>query len=110
MEGIVKADDGGAAGRLPHDLDGVFYRLRAAVDQQRFLGKGAGRDFAEPAGELDVTLGQHHRAPGVNQPLRLLADGLDHPGMAVTDVHHADAGREVDIGVPVHVGEHGAAP
>jgi len=45
---------------------------------------------------------------GVDQSVGLLPNGGEHTGMAVADVQYADAGGEVDIPVPIDVGEAGA--
>jgi hypothetical protein len=46
----------------------------------------------------------------VREALSLVPDRLDHARVRVTDVHAADAAGEVDVRVPVDVGDGRAAP
>ena len=62
----------------------------------------------EPFGERDVGLVRGHRETHVCEPVELLADRLDHAGMPVTGVDHADAAAEVDEAVAVGVGQDGS--
>ena len=54
------------------------------------------RERSEPLCELDVPRVGDDREVGVDEPRRLLLDRLDDAWMAVADVAHADAAREVD--------------
>ena len=65
MEGVFKGDDGGPARVRAGDFDGVFHGFRAAVGQNRFLGKVARRVVVQPLGDFDVAFIRRHHEAGM---------------------------------------------
>ena len=108
VESVLEAENRLSPGEVARHLHRVLDRLGAAVDEEGALLVGAGRHAVEPFGELDVGLVRGHRETHVGEPVELLADRLDHAGVPVTGVDHADAAAEVDEAVAVGVGQDGS--
>ena len=108
MEAVLEAEDRLPAREVAGDLHRVLHRLGAAVDEERALLVGAGREPVEPLGQLDVRLVGGDGEADVGEPVELGAHRLDHAGMAVAGVDDADAAAEVDEAVAVRVRQHGA--
>ena len=107
MERGLERDHRGTTGRDPRDLDGVLDCLCARIEERRSRRACERSDGAEALGELDVRLVRHDREVGVDEPRSLLLDRLDDARVAMADVDHSDAAREVDEGVAVDVRDRG---
>ena len=98
-----------ALGVVAGQLERGFDRLGAGVAVVNAVRPGHGRDFRQPLGQRDhafvVEIGARH----VDQFARLLLDGGDHIGMAMSGRGHGDAGGEIEEFVAVHVRDHDAA-
>ena len=95
-------------GGPPRDLDRVFDRLRARVEQRRLADAGNRRDLAQLARQRHVRLvGRDHEA-AVLQALELRARRLDHARGRVPAVHAPDATGQIQEHVAVDVGESGS--
>ena len=108
MKAVLEADDGLPAGERAGRLDRVLDRLRPAVQEEGPLGVIARGERVQPLGQRDIGLVARHREADVEIAVELLADRVQHRGMAVPDVDHADPAAEVDEPIAVHVGKHGA--
>ena len=109
MERILHHHDGGTAGVLAGDLDGVLNGFGAGVDQYALLGKVARSVFVELLAHLDVVGVRGGGEVGVGELSHFLPHGRDDFRRAVADTGHGDAGGKVDEAVAVHVGDGGAA-
>ena len=105
VEGVVKGDERLPARGIAGDLDGVLDSLGPGVHKERALGKVARRKGIEALGQPEVGLVAEEPEAHVRIEVGLLLDGLDHFGVAMTDIHHADAGREVDVLTALDVGD-----
>ena len=105
MEGALEGDDARPSRREPRDLDGVLDGLGARVEERRARRACERRQLAETLGELDVAGVGDDREVGVDKPRSLLLDRLDDVRVAVADVAHTDAAREVHERVAVDVGD-----
>ncbi len=105
VEPRLEGHDGLAPRGEARDLDGVLDGLGARVEERGPGGAAQGREVPEPLGELDVHAVGDDREVRVDEARRLLLNRLDHAWVAVADVAHADAAREVDERVAVHVGD-----
>ena len=103
VETAVEADDAAAAGGGPRDLDGVFQRLGAGIDQHGLALAARGGDFTQALAELHVGCVRHHRLAGVHDLVELALGGLDHLRVAMPQVQDADTAAEVDEAVAVRV-------
>ena len=104
MEGAVKRDHCRAAGGATHDLQRIFRRFRAAVGEHA-ADRVVHRDkCGKTIHQLDVGRVRCGIKRIVGQPGRLVANRLDHTGMAVAEVEHTNAADKIDIafarGVP----------
>src|SRR5207247_6225354 len=90
------------------DLDRSLVRLRPAVRKKHLLGVLAGGELREPLREAGLDVVVEVRPREMGELSDLLPDRLDHPLVAVPDVHDRDPAAEVDVGVPVDVLDHGA--
>ncbi len=109
VEGVLEGDDGLAPRGVAGDLDGVLDRLGAGVHEEGALGEVAGSVAVELLGQLQVGLVAEQAEAHVRVEVGLLLDGLDHLGVAVADVHDADAGGEVDVLPALDVGDDGVS-
>ncbi len=103
VEGAVEGDDARAVGVGAGDLHGVLGGLDAGRQQERLV-RTAGNQRVEPRRQLHVAVVAGHLEAGVHQGVELAFYGLDHAGMAMPGVEHADAADEVEVlaalGVP----------
>ena len=94
MVGPVAGEHLVAAGVVPSELDRVLDRLGPAEREEHLVevaGQDLGELLAEPAADL--------RCEGrldVLEPGRLLGDRVDHPAVAVADVHRHELAVEVE--------------
>jgi hypothetical protein len=108
VETVLKAHHSLPAGIMSRHFDCVFDGLGSAVHQKRPLRVTTGSDTVEPLGELDIGLVGSHWKAHMGKLVELALDRVDHLGVPVTRVHHADASAEVDEPVAVNVGQHRA--
>ena len=108
VEAAVEGDHRRPARIGARELDGVLDGLGARVEEGCLEVAPDGNELEETLGERDVVLVGNDREVGVGEALDLLLRCLDHPRVRVADVEAADAAREVDEGVPVHVRDRGA--
>jgi len=108
VEGVFETDHGRAPGVSARDLDGVLDRLCAARQQQRFLGRAAGRQRVQLFGEPHVALVRRHHEAGVQEAIRLRMQRGDHARLAMPGIETADAAREIEVAVAVHILDDGA--
>ena len=109
MECVLHHYDGGTAGVLAGDLDGVLNGFGAGVDQHALLGEVARRMFGKLLAHFDVVGVRSGGEVGVGELGHFLLHGRDDFRRAVADAGHGDAGSEIDETVAVHVGDGGAA-
>ena len=108
---VVESQIQRAFGLVAGQLDGRLDRLGSRVGQESPLLAGAGSDIGQLLGYRRLLLIVKVGAAGVDQPLGLLLDGLDHIVMAMTGGHRGDPGDEVQIAVPVGILQiHALAP
>ena len=109
VEGAQKGDHLLALGVIARQFQRALDRLRAGVAVVDLVRPGHGSDLRQPLGErhhaLVVKVGARH----VDQFARLLLNGGDDLGMAVTGGGHGDAGGEIEEFVAVHVFDDDAA-
>ena len=90
-------------GVFARQLDRALVGLSAGVAQERATAEAR---LAEPLGQLHRRL-RVEEIRGVHEPPRLLAEGLDHLGMAVAQGVDRDPGQEVEIALSLVVPEVG---
>ncbi len=98
-----KADHGGSARVFARQLHRVLHSLGAAVGEQCFFRKRAGRDFVQQFRQGHIRLVGGNQRAGMNERFGLLLDGLDHRRGRVTHGQHTDATRQIDERVSIHV-------
>ena len=103
MERAEERDGPRPAGVPAGQLQARFERLGPAVGEEDALGPGAGREFRQLLGQVDLRLIVEIGAGHVQQLVGLVLDGGDDFGMAVPGRRHRDAGREVEEEIAVHV-------
>ena len=108
VEGLRVAEDGLPPGGLARELDRVLDRLRPGVEQHRLGGPAVRQDAHELLAQGDIGLVRGHVDARVDEAGRLLLDRAHDVRVAVPDVHHADAAREIDEVRAVGVHETGA--
>jgi hypothetical protein len=82
---------------FPCQLDGCFNRLRTRIAEEDFIGKTV---LNKEPRKLD--LGFYMVIVGdVNKPLRLLLEGDDDAGMAMTEYIYGHSPHEIEILLPV---------
>ena len=108
MEATLEGDHRGASCEEPCQLDGVLDRLRAGVEERRPHAAADRDEGGESLRELDVPRVGDDGEIGVEKPRDLLRNGVEHTGMAVTDVDHTDSAGEIDEHISVDVGDRGA--
>ena len=96
-------------GVIARQLQRDFNRLRAGVAVVDLVRPRHGSDLRQPLGQRDHALVVKIRARHVDQFGRLLLNGGDHVGMAVSGRGDGDAGGEIEELVAVHVRDHDAA-
>ena len=110
VEGAEEGDVELALGVPARQLEGGLDRLGAGVPEIDAVDALPGRQRGELLRERDlrrvVEVGPGH----VQQPVGLVLDGRDDPGVAVARGVDGDAGREVQEPVPVHVLDPQALP
>ena len=104
----IKGNHPGTTGGMTRDLYGVFHGLGPAVEKRCPFFKGARRDLDKFFGQGHVRFVHAYMKTGVNVFAALRFNGLDHPGVAMAHVHHADAPGEIDEFPPLHIGDHGS--
>ena len=107
VESVFEGDDPRALCVGAGDLDCVLDGFGAAVHEQRFLRKLAGRDFVHALGEPDVTFVGRDLHAGVQEVVELSVHGGDYRLLAMADIEAADAAGEIDVAVAVDVFEPG---
>ncbi len=105
VEGVFEGDDRGALGVGAGDLHCIFDGLSAAVHEESFLRKLAGRDLVHALGEFDVAFVGRNLDAHVEELIELALDGFDDVLLAVAGVGAADTSGEVDVAVAVDVFE-----
>ena len=103
MVAAGEGDDARAAGGSAGDFHGVLNGFGAGGDQQRLLGRVTGGERVQLLGQFDVRAVGHDLKAGVGVVIFLRLGGLDHLGVTVPRVQHADAADEVDVAVAFHV-------
>ena len=89
--------DGGTPGVGACDLDGVFDGFGTGVEKDGLVRPGATDESAQARGEFDIRLVHGDLEAGVDVTLELSLNGFGDAGMAVADVHDAQAAGEIEI-------------
>ena len=82
------------------DLERVLVGLRAPIGKEEGVDIARG-DLGKLCAQLRARLGRHAARHHVAELRGLCLDGLDHPRIAVADVHRHQLAVEVDVALPV---------
>ena len=94
----IAGDDLVPPGKEAGNLDGILGCLSAAVGEEKRVNV-ARSDFRELGAQSGAGLGRHERI-SIGQRGGLLADGLDHPLIAMADVYAHQLAVEIDEALP----------
>ena len=97
----------GPSGVRAGDLHRVLHRFGAAVHEQSFLGKFAGRDLVHALGQAHIVFVGRHLNAGMQKTFELALDCIHHRLAAMTHVEAADAAGKIQVAVAVNVFEPG---
>ena len=107
--GVIKRDNCLLLGVGPSDLDRVFDRFRAGVEQHAAFLIVARGELVELLGNSDVTLVRSDHEAGVGEQLHLISDGCHYARRTVSDRGHSNPRAEVDQAIAVDIDDHTAA-
>src|SRR5260221_5762476 len=105
MERILEANHCGTLGVSARDLNCVFHRLRAGIDDDGFLRTFPRCQRVQLFRQCDVAFVRSHRKTEVQVLLELLAQCRYYARRAVTDVETANPACKIEIAIAVDVFE-----
>src|SRR5215210_6892968 len=108
MEAMLEAHHGWPAGEMPRNLDRIFHRLGAAIEQDRSLRVITRCHPIQTFSQHHVRFIGGHWKADVGVALELLPNRADHGCMPVAGVHHPDSTAKIDQPVSVHIGDNRA--
>ncbi len=109
MKGVFERHHRLPAGRAARHLDRVFHGFGSRGLQHGFLRPGPRHELNQRLGQFDV-FGIHDDVEaGVQVARRLRLNRRHHLGVRMAHVQGADAAGEIDIVMPVQIGQRGAA-
>jgi hypothetical protein len=110
MEGALEGDDPGPMRVIARELDGALDRLGARVGEKDASLLLERRDRSQAFHELGVARLVEVGRCDVDEPVRLVLDGLDHLRMGVAGRADCDARSEVEEAVAVDIGHDDTGP
>jgi hypothetical protein len=103
VKGAIERDDRRSARRGASDLDSVLHGFGAGRREKGFHWPVAPNQTAEPLSQTDIRFVHHHLKARVHVSIELVLDGRNNPRVVVPNIDDANAGREVEIFLPVGV-------